>query len=124
MRNLALVFLMVVVGTVLHQFLPWWSIWCAGIIVGVFLPADGAMRALAVGLLGGAILWGGYATWLNFQNDGIMAERIGTLFGELSPVSLLFVTALFGGLFGGLGTLCSYFAKHVFQRSFSAGSLK
>lgn len=124
MRNLALVFLMIIVGAVLHQFLPWWSIWCAGLVVGVFLPTKGALRALAVGLLGGAILWGTYAAWLNLQNDGIMAERIGTLFGGLSPVSLLLVTALFGGLFGGLGTLTSYFAKTVFQRSFSADGLK
>lgn len=124
MRNLVFVFLMVVIGAILHQFLPWWSIWCAGLLTGLFLSADGAIRALAVGILGGALLWGGYALWLNLQNDGLMASRIGELFGGLGVTSLLLLTALFGGLFGGLGTLCAYLGKLLFQRSLAADSLK
>ena len=124
MRNVALVLLMVVLGAILHQFLPWWSIWAAGLLVGLFLPPDGLIRAWLIGLIGGALLWGAYAWWLHVQNDGIMAERMGALFGGLSSMALLLVTALFGGVFGGLGTLCSYFAKRLVQRSFTTGSLK
>jgi len=124
MRNLVFVFLMVVIGAILHQFLPWWSIWCAGLVTGLVLSADGAIRALAVGILGGALLWGGYALWLNLQNDGLMASRIGELFGGLGPTTLLLLTALFGGLFGGLGTLCAYLGRMLFQRSLAADSLK
>lgn len=115
---------MIVIGAVLHQFLPWWSIWCAGLIVGLLLPKEGAIRAFAVGILGGALLWGGYALWLNLQNEGVMANRIGELFGGLSPTTLLLLTALFGGLFGGLGTLCAYLGKMLFHRNLAADSLK
>lgn len=124
MRNLALVVLMIALGALLHQFLPWWAIWCAGLVVGLAMPKEGAIGAFAVGILGGALLWGGYALWLNLQNEGVMASRIGELFGGQSPTTLLLLTALFGGLFGGLGTLCAYFGKMLFHRNLAADSLK
>lgn len=124
MRNLVIVLSIIVLGALLHQFLPWWSIWCAGLLVGLAFSIDRAVLAFALGILGGAMLWGGYATWQNLQNDGVMADRIGELFGGLSPAMLLLLTALFGGLFGGLGTLCAYFGKMLFHRNLAADSLK
>ncbi len=124
MRNLLLVISLIIVGAILHQFLPWWSIWCAGLLVGFLIPKEGAIRAFAIGILGGTLLWGGYAYWLNMQNEGLMASRIGELFGGLSPLTLLLLTALFGGLFGGLGTLCAYYGKMLFHRNLTADSLK
>ena len=124
MRNLALVVFMIAVGALLHQFLPWWSIWVTGLLTGLILPTEGAVKAFAVGIVGGALLWGGYAFWLNLQNEGVMASRMGELFGGQSPLTLVLLTALFGGLFGGLGTLCAYFGKMLFHRSLAADSLK
>lgn len=117
MRFILLTVAMIAAGTVLHQFLPWWAIWCAGLLIGFLLKEEKAMMTFFIGFLGAAILWGGYAFWLNSGNDGIMASRIGALFGGVGAMTLITLTALFGGLFGGLGTLCAYYGRSLFHRS-------
>ncbi|MEZ5043705.1 MAG: hypothetical protein R2828_27660 [Saprospiraceae bacterium] len=124
MRNLILIFFMFLAGAIVQQLLPWWSIWVLGIVIGFFIKPGGALKAFSIGFVGAALLWGAYAFWLNWQNGGIMATRIGTLFGGLNPGSLLVITALFGGIFGGLGTLCGYVGQSLFQRDLSANRLK
>lgn len=124
MQSLILIAAMIVLGAVSHQWLPWWSIWVVGMLIGLFVGQVGAIRSFFIGFAGAALLWGAYAFWLNWQNGGIMAERIGTLFGGLSPLTMVILTAWVGGMFGGLGVLCTYFARSLFQRSLSVDSLK
>ncbi len=105
MKKGLLVFVTVVVLALLaHQVLPWYAILLAGLLGGFLVHPDGP-TAWWAGLAAGLLTWGGQAVLVYWLNDGLLAGRIGELFGGLSGLALLGVTAALGGLGAGLGTL-------------------
>lgn len=115
MKNYAPLLLVILLGVFFQLLLPWYTVALAGFVA--LLIADGrtAGRAFAFGLLGGALLWGSYSSYLNWQNEGLMASRLGTALGGLSPLVMVLVTALLGGLYAGLGALCGYWGRQLFK---------
>ncbi len=104
----------IILGYLGHTFLPWWSIVIVAALVGLFTDYSG-IRAFSLGFLGVALLWGVYATFVNFQNEGIIASRLGELFGGMSPTIMLLITTLLGGFLGGLGTLTGNQGRKLFS---------
>ena len=94
----------IVLGFAVQSFLPWWSIVLVAVIIGAAFKFS-SLQSYLIGFLGVSLLWGIYATFLNNANDGILAEKIGVLFGDLGVTQLIIVTALLGGIIGGLGAL-------------------
>lgn len=118
MARFALFILFILIlGFVLQSFLPWWSIVIlVSILAYLFNLAPGI--TFIAGFLGVFALWAGYAAYLNAGNEGILASRIGALFGGLSPLLLVLITGLIGGIFGGLGALVGKWGKDlVFQKA-------
>lgn len=108
--------LLIFFGAILQYFLPWWSLPLAAFLLALgfrLLPR----QAFLAGFLGAALLWGGYATYLHILNEGILAARMGALFGGLGPNVMVVLTALFGGLFGGLGAWTGSLARQAFFSS-------
>lgn len=99
----------------LLPFLPWWSVALFAGLLSLFIPLR-AMKAFFAGFIGAALLWGGYALYLNFGNSGILAERMGALFGNLPGAMLPFITAVFGGVIGGLGALTGRYLQAFFEK--------
>jgi hypothetical protein len=110
-RNTLTLLLTVLLGALFQQFLPWYSIALAGFVAAFLAKPAWATMALTMGLLGGAILWGGYSAYLNGQNDGLLATRFGLTLGGLTPAMMIVVTALLGGIYAGLGAVCGYWTK-------------
>ena len=109
---LALIFL----GGLLQHYLPWWTLPLAAFLLAPgfrFSPGE----AFLAGFLGAALLWGGNAAYFNALNDGILAARMGGLFGGLGPDMMVLLTAFFGGLFGGLGAWTGSLARQAFFSS-------
>ena len=105
MKQIIFLVLLLVLGFVLHLFLPWWILpLLAGILA--FVMKMKPLQGFGLAFFVGALLWGGVAAYLNMQNEGILATKIGQLFGGLGPNLLVLVTALFGALFASLGS-CS-----------------
>ncbi len=104
----------IVLGFVLQSFLPWWSIAVAAGIVGVFLKLNNVQSYL-VGFLGVFLLWGVYAAFINSANQGILADKIGALFGGFGAFQMVLITALFGGIIGGFGTLTGRLGRKLFS---------
>jgi len=94
----------ILLGYVGHLFLPWWSIVIVAGVIGLFTKFSG-IRAFAIGFFAVTLLWGVYVSMVNTQNDSIIAERLGALFGDLGAVELILITTLLGGLLGGCATL-------------------
>lgn len=115
MRNLLYLFGLVLVAILLHQFLPWYAMAIAGLLFGVFAPVASAGKAFAYGLLAGAIVWGFYSGFLNYQNESILATRIGNMFGGLTAWTMVIITALLGGIYGGLGSVTGYWGRRLFK---------
>jgi len=94
----------ILMATALQVYFPWWIM----PVVAVALSFGFGLKpfaAFGITFLLAALLWGGYAGYVNNLNDGLMADKVGQLFGGLSGGVLIVVTAVFGGLFAGLGGL-------------------
>lgn len=92
-------------------YLPWWSIAIASFLVAVSIYQP-PFLAFLTGFAGLFLLWLLLAWGIDAANDSVLAVRISVLmgFGE-SPVLLILITALIGGITGGLGALTGSLAR-------------
>lgn len=97
---LLLMFILVLAGGFLF---PWWW-WpaLAGYAVGCWLGRSGP-RAFAAGFLGAGGAWLALAAFMDWRNYHLLSAKVAALFHLPSPLLLLALTALIGGLLGGLG---------------------
>lgn len=113
MRNLTYLLLLIGLCLILQLFLPWYAVAIAGLLFGAFCPLKSSGQAFAYGLLAGALVWGVYSGFLNVQNQGILGSRIGAMLGGLSAWSMVFITALLGGIYCGLGGLTGFLGRRL-----------
>ena len=104
----------IIVGVLGHQIFPWWIIALVSALLAAGFRQKGGVSFLA-GFLAAALLWGGYATYLNHLNEGLMADRMGELFGGMSGFLLVLTTGLFGGILGGLGALTGSLGRQLLR---------
>jgi len=112
MKYLFAVIGIIILGFTVQSFLPWWSIAIVAAILGAAFKLNN-LQSYLVGFLGVFLLWGCYAAFMNNANDGILAERMGELFGKLGAIQLVFVTALLGGIIGGFGALTGNLGRNL-----------
>jgi hypothetical protein len=92
-------------------YLPWWVIAVAGFLVAVIIP-QGAGRSFLSGFLALFILWFGLSFWISSANHDLFAHKISLLILKMdSPIVLMIVTGLIGGLVAGLGALTGSFIR-------------
>ncbi len=106
--------LTILLGLLLQLALPWWSIVFGGAIAGA-IGTRNLFTAFMGGLLGAALLWGGYAAYLNDLNQGLLAEKMGVLLQGVGATGMLIITAIVGGIYGGLGALLGCWALKLFR---------
>jgi hypothetical protein len=111
-------FLLILILALLAQFLlPWWVIapLCFGLALGVGAPGS---RAFGAGFAGIGLGWLLVAAWLNVHSADILSHRV----AQLLPLggsgwALVVVTALVGGLVGGVAALAGGWARQAIARS-------
>ncbi|NRA49983.1 MAG: hypothetical protein HRU12_12690 [Phaeodactylibacter sp.] len=103
-------FAILIGGAIGQSFLAWWSLPVLAALIAVMLQLR-QPAALISGCLGGFILWGGYAAFLDSQNNGILSARIGELFGGMESMLLVLTTGIFGAIFAALGAWTGSLAK-------------
>jgi hypothetical protein len=102
--NRLLYFLLVVLATVAALYFnwPWYSIGLLALLLAV--PFRMRRRGgFWFAYLAGLFVYGGYLTYLELQNDGILANRMGVLFQVGSGWTVAAIAAFFGALTTGLG---------------------
>lgn len=114
MKFIAYTIALIILGYLVHLFLPWWVIVLLAALIGAFSQFSG-IRAFALGFLGIALLWGITAFLINNSNEGILAARFGDLFGGTSANSLILFTTLLGGFLGGLGAMTGALGAKIFK---------
>lgn len=97
--------LILVLAAVAQFFLPWWVITPLCLLLAAWRGPTGG-RAFLAGFLGVGVGWLLLAGWLHIQNDGLLSHRV----AQLLPLGgqgwlLVLLTAVVGGLVGGLAAL-------------------
>ncbi|MFA5668710.1 MAG: hypothetical protein WC967_05655 [Balneolaceae bacterium] len=112
--------LIILFSFLLNFFLPWWSIALPGLVFGYFFKPK-AFAAFGWGFLALFLLWGAQALYIHFANDGILSTRIAEMLQVGSPLLVVLITGVIGGLVSALATLTgALFAnKPQRRRSFS-----
>lgn len=98
--------LIAVVAYVFSLFLPWWSIALAAGLVAFLYNSKAA--SFWTGFIAVAVLWSILTFTLSAANGHLLANKMGQLLvpsGAVSGISMVFLTALIGGIVGGLGAL-------------------
>lgn len=103
-------------GLIFRMFMPWWSIVLGGLVAGAVYPKS-TKACFGGGFIGAAILWGGYAAFINVQNNGLLAGKMGQLFGGVPAWAMILITAITGGIYGGLGAWLGSAVRNSFWPS-------
>ncbi|MFP8489762.1 hypothetical protein ACKGJO_11800 [Gracilimonas sp. Q87] len=104
--------LIIITAFLLNLFLPWWSIAIPGLIFGYIFNKK-ALSSFAWGFLALFLLWGGQALYIHVANDGILSSRIAEILSVGSPILVVLITAILGGLVSGLATLTGSLVKET-----------
>ncbi len=103
-NNFILQFMLtLVLATIAQLFLPWWSLVVVAAAVGLCFKNKDVLSFLA-GFLAIGLSWFVYAAWLA-SGSSALPQRMGELFGGVSPMTLAFMSAFLGAIAGGLGAL-------------------
>ena len=105
------ILLIAILSLLAQIFLPWWSLTIVAFAV-CFWRNSGAGRAFLYGFAGIALVWLGYALLIYLRTDGIFTGRMGELLFKSNTAALpMLVTAVLGGLMGGLAGLSGYLVR-------------
>lgn len=104
------------VAFLMQLYLPWWSVAMAGFLIG-FILSSSKSSSFVAGFLGISIYWGMLALSIDNANDHILSTRVAELFYLPGPSALILVTALIGGIVGGLGALAGSQLREFFLPS-------
>jgi len=114
MASFARPFLLIFALGLALQFVgPWWIIAPVALLGGAALGRTGG-RAFLAGFAGIGLGWLLLAAWQNHLNDGRLARRV----AELLPLggsaaALVLLTAVIGGLVGGLAALAGCWLRQA-----------
>ena len=107
--------IILVLGFIAQHFFPFWSIAVVAALVGFFFKYENSAISFAAGTAAVALLWSGYAVFLNAANANQLAEQIGQLF-KVGAGYLVPITGFVGGLLGGLGAQTGTLARKMLEK--------
>lgn len=96
--------IIIVTAWLLNLMLPWWSIALPGIIMGYIFNKKAA-ASFGWGFLALFLLWGGQSAYIHVANEGLLSGRVAEMLSLNSPLLVILITALIGGLVSGLATM-------------------
>lgn len=96
-------------------YLPFWSAALVSFLVAVFIYQKPGMAYLS-GFLSIFLLWGGLSFWIDSQNNGILSQKIASLFPlGGNGMLLILITAIVGAIIGGLSALSGSFLRRYYD---------
>lgn len=101
MRNFTLLFFSFWLVTL---FLPWWTLFIPAVLLGATL-FDSSGSAFFTGFISLFAAWSVQVLYIDIANESILSGRIAEMLGVGQSWLVILITALIGGLIGGMGTL-------------------
>ncbi|HEY2582231.1 MAG TPA: hypothetical protein VGI43_10495 [Mucilaginibacter sp.] len=93
-------------------FLPWWVVAIAAFLAAFFIGKTSG-QSFWSGFGAVFIVWTVLALFKSIPNDHILVKRIATMFHLPNWIFILFVTALIGGIVGGMSALSGVLLKRA-----------
>ncbi|MBC7892522.1 MAG: hypothetical protein H7Y12_09935 [Sphingobacteriaceae bacterium] len=114
-------FLLIFLLTALAQyFIPWWGMAAVIPFAVAAWRSRSAGGAFGAGFLAVGLLWLLVAGWQSHANDNLLADRMAQVLPLGGSTTLLLaVTALLGGLVGGISAWAGYLARAAFSPKMS-----
>lgn len=110
-KQISITISLIVLYITLPLIAPWWTVAIAALCFGFLASNARSAFSQASTLL--ALIWGIWAQVQNVANGGLLAGKIGALFGGISSIQLVLITAAVGGLIGGLFGYLGYALKQA-----------
>jgi hypothetical protein len=108
--------IILILSFIASYFLPWWIVALIAFLAALFLGKTSG-QSFWSGFGGVFIVWIILALIKSVPNDNMLASRVIQLFPlPHSWVLLLFITAVIGGLVGGMSALSGILVKKVFTK--------
>lgn len=112
-----ILFIAILVGALIGQtFLPWWVIVPVALAAS-FWKGKSPLSSFLIAFFAIFMLWSLSASYLSIQNDHLLANRIGQMFGlPLNAVTWIWmaiVSALPGAVTAGFAGLSGYFLRRI-----------
>lgn len=109
-------FITTITAAILALFLPWWTAAIAAAIVAFVMDVPTA-KAFALGFAALSFLWLSYALFIEIQATTLtpLSQRIADVFKVGNANYIYLITAIIGGLTGGLGASCGSSIRSIFK---------
>ncbi|TAF66915.1 MAG: hypothetical protein EAZ55_04395 [Cytophagales bacterium] len=113
-----MLFLFIAILLFITQYLfdAWWLILVCPFFMSVLL-SRGYVHAFFSGFFAVGIVWFSMAFYLNYQNESLLLNRVGTMFSLPAGYWLFVITFLIGGIAGGISSQTGYSLKALWTRA-------
>lgn len=102
---------------IVQFFFPWWTLTFAAAAAAMLNRLKRRRDIFWSGFGGIAGLWLGYVGLIELQTRAVLSPKLAALLGlPAFPPSAWLVTALIGGMTGGLAALTGYYLKRIFVK--------
>jgi len=105
--------IIILVTAILQIFAPWWIVAIVPFLV-FLIRQTSASNAFWTGFAAIVVLWMAYGFYLHFVSDGAMSDRVAGIFSLPNGIVLLLVSAVIGGLTGGMAGLSGQLVRRIF----------
>jgi hypothetical protein len=92
---------------VAEQFFPWWCVVICAFLTTLLTPTDN-LTAFLSGFAAISFLWMLVAAIIDVKTKALLSSKITPFFGLQSPIIMILLTGLVGGIAGGLGALSGH----------------
>lgn len=96
--------IVLILGLIAELTLPWWGIGLAAFLAGLWKAPSG-WKSLGAGFAGAGLLWLIATGYIHLKSGGILTVSVAQIARLSTPVILIVLTALIGGLVGGLAAV-------------------
>jgi len=96
-------------------FLPWWVVAIAAFL-GAFLIGKTSGQSFWSGFSAVFIVWTVLALFKSIPNEHILAKRVAAMFQLPNWIFIFLITALIGGLIGGMSALSGVLLKKALKK--------
>jgi|GEM_PF-214453 len=107
-----LFFLILAASFILQLFLPWWIIAPVAFALALW-KGTSSRQAFWSGFGAIVFLWAAAALVIHLRNEGILTAKVAGLFSLPFPALMIVITALVGGLVGGLAALSGFYWQRL-----------